>query len=632
MSEIGHPLRRRILVIDDNEAIHADFRKILETPERTSSLTAAKAALFGFSPAAAAAVRLSFVLDTAVQGQDGFRKVEEALRAGDPYAVAFVDMRMPPGWDGLQTIRNIWRIDDDIQIVICTAFSDCSLDEITGELGQRDRLLLLKKPFDNVEVLQLANALSEKWVLKRQAAMKMEALERLVQERTAEIEYALLHDKLTDLPNRTLLTERLNAAIERRRRHPDYKFAILFLDFDRFKLINDSLGHEMGDLLLIEVAERLRDSLRATDLVSHTSTAARLGGDEFIVLLEDLREESDAARVAARLLKVLAEPYSLNEQKIHVTLSIGIATSDREYQRAGDMIRDADTAMYRAKAAGRARFVMFDQRMHEEVAARMDLENGLRQAVQQADFCLHYQPIVDLSTGDLVAFEALVRWHHPRRGVINASELIPIAEDTGLILPLSLWVLEEACRQLKTWRNRYPDLRRLLMSVNLSRKQLIDSELVERISGIVRAAGLQPRDLVLEITESTVFDDPATARQVFQRLQQMGVWLHLDDFGTGQSSLSCLYQFPLSGLKIDRSFMANVTERPERVAMLEAIVTMARALRLLVIGEGVETAEQAALLARLKVDQAQGYYYDRPRDAAAAETFIKNHLAGCAVS
>lgn len=633
MSEANTPSRRRLLVIDDNESIHADYRKILELPDRPSSLNAAKAALFGSAPTPATpAGRMSFVVDTATQGQEGLRKVEEALQAGDSYAVAFVDMRMPPGWDGVQTIRHIWQVDEDIQVVICTAFSDYSLEDITRELGRHDRLLLLKKPFDNVEILQLANALSEKWVLKRQAALKMEALERMVQERTAQIEHALLHDKLTDLPNRALLTERLNAAIERHRRHPDYKFAILFLDFDRFKLINDSLGHEVGDLLLVEVAERLRESLRATDLISHASTAARLGGDEFLVLLEDLREEQDAARVAERLLKVLSEPYSLNQQMIHVTISTGIATSDRGYGRAGDMIRDADTAMYRAKAAGRARYVMFDQRMHEEVTDRIEMENGLRQAVQEMDFSLHYQPIIDLRKGRLAAFEALVRWQHPRRGLVTASELIPIAEDTGLVLPLSLWVLEEACRQLKTWRDRYPEMQHLLMSVNLSRKQLIDSELVEHISGIIAGAGLQPRDVVLEITESAVLDDPATAVQIFKRLQEMGVWLHLDDFGTGYSSLSCLYQFPLSGLKIDRSFIANLTSRPEHTTMLEAIVKMARAFNLQVVGEGVETAEQAELITQLRVDHAQGFYYDHPRDPRGAETFIRKQLAACAVS
>jgi diguanylate cyclase (GGDEF)-like protein len=622
------PTNRRILVIDDNEAIHADFRKILDSGDHSAPLAAAKTALFGTAAGGVTPchIRPRFEVDTVLHGEEGFDRVRTALQEGRPYTAAFVDMRMPPGWDGLETIKHIWEVDPDIQVVICTAYSDYSLNQITAELGYSDRLLLLKKPFDNIEILQMATALSEKWRLQREAAMKMEELEGMVQERTAQIEHALLHDKLTGLPNRTLLTERLAAAVERHQRHPECKFAVLFIDFDRFKIINDSLGHEMGDLLLIEIAQRLRESLRSIDLVCHTSTPARLGGDEFIILIEDLREERDAARVAERLLKILSAPYAPNSQKVHVTASIGVATSDWSYQKAGDMIRDADTAMYRAKAAGRARYVLFDRKMHEEVMARLSLENSLRKAVQEGELFLHYQPIIRINDGQLTGLEALVRWNHPERGPIAAAELIPVAEDSGLILPLGLWVLGEACKQLRTWQDRYPQLSDLLMSVNLSRKQLMDPELVSGVARQIKQAGIDPKNLILEITESSVLEEPAAAIRNLRLLRRMGVALHLDDFGTGYSSLSCLHQFPLSGLKIDQVFTQHVCERPEYATVLQTIIQMARAFNLKVIAEGVETAEQAELLRSLDCEHAQGYYFGHPQDAAGTEALIKKQL------
>ncbi len=623
MNTADAPVPRRILVIDDNEAIHEDFRKILAPPARSPALSAAKAALFGTAannPPAEA--RPEFELDTALQGQAGVEKARAALERGEPYQVAFVDMRMPPGWDGLTTIKHLWRADAAVQTVICTAHSDYSLEQITDELGVSDRLLMLKKPFDPVEILQLATALSEKWRAQRAAALKLDELERMVQARTAEIEHAMLHDRLTGLPNRTLIVTHLETCIQRRRRNPNYKFAVLFLDFDRFKLINDSLGHETGDLLLIEISDRLRNSLRATDQICHQSTPSRLGGDEFVVLLDDLREEHDAARVAERLLDVLIEPHEIEGQKLHATASIGIATSDRNYERAGDMLRDADTAMYRAKAGGRNRYVMFDRHMHEQVMARLSLETELRKAVREDGLGLHYQPIVRLSDGSLSGFEALVRWSHPTQGPVPAAELIAVAEDTGLIQPLSISLLRIACRQLRAWHARVGGAEQLLMSVNLSRKQLIDPDLVGKIARTLRDADLPPGSLILEITESTVIDDKDAALAVFEQLKELGVWLHLDDFGTGYSSLSCLYQLPLSGLKIDRAFIQDICRRGAHAVVLRSIVQIARAFNLQVIAEGVETTEQFALLRELDIDYAQGYLFGKPAAAEDVEHLV----------
>jgi diguanylate cyclase len=333
---------RRILVIDDNDAIHSDFKKTLVMAESPSSkLAGAKAALFGDSKAAPAEVRMpKFEVHTALQGQEGLTKLENSLKEGNPFHVAFVDMRMPPGWDGVQTIQRLWQADPNVQVVICTAYSDYSWEEISQKLGLTDRLLILKKPFDPPEIIQIATSLSEKWALRNKAQLRMDQLENMVAERTHELVHAALHDKLTGLPNRALLKDRITLAIERGKRNPAYHFALLFLDFDRFKLVNDSLGHDVGDELLVEISKRLMNAMRATDAVckpDEMSTAARFGGDEFVILADDLKDDADAGRIADRLLKSLSETYELKGNKVAMTASIGITTSTIAYHaRPGD--------------------------------------------------------------------------------------------------------------------------------------------------------------------------------------------------------------------------------------------------------------------------------------------------------
>lgn len=630
MKQVAEIMRRRILVIDDTESVHTSFRKMFEERPSSSTFAAAKAALLAHRPEAApaAAARPGFEFDFAFQGREGVEKAAQARQSGAPYLVAFVDMRMPPGWDGTTTIKHLWEADPDVQVVVCTAYSDQPLEQLADELGHVHQLLILKKPFDTVEVKQIALAMTEKRIAHQVAMLKLEELEHLVQERTTEIEHALLHDKLTGLPNRTMLMTRLEACLQRRMRHPDSHFAVLFLDFDRFKLVNDSLGHELGDLLLIEIANRLHISLRGADMLCHASLPSRLGGDEFIVLLEDLREERDAARVAQRLVDTLSEPYELENQKLVVTVSIGVATGDRSYERAGDMLRDADIAMYRAKAAGRARYVMFDGAMHQEVVERLFLETAIRQAVRDDEMTLHYQPIVHLADGSLRGFEALVRWTTPARGSIPASTIISIAEDTGLIQRLTIQLLQKACRQLSAWRDLYPEAHSIVMCVNFSRRLVLDPEIVEKVAETIAQSGLDPGSLVLEITESALLSD-MDAVDLFDRLRQLGVWLHLDDFGTGYSSLSCLYTLPLSGLKIDRGFLKKACARREQTAVLSAIASIARALNLSIIVEGIETTEQIELLRSLGVDLGQGYLFGAPCDALHAEAVFRNQPTLC---
>lgn len=630
------PRVTRILTIDDNDAIHGDFRKILASRAAPSKLAGAKAALFGPPAAAPAAgpAAAQFEVDSALQGQEGLTRLQAAVAEGRPYSVAFVDMRMPPGWDGLQTIQRLWEADPDLQVVICSAFSDYSWDEISTKLGLTDRLLILKKPFDPVEVIQLATALGEKWALRREAKLKMDELERMVKERTVELSALAHNDKLTGLANRACFTDRLSKAVERAKAEAGYRFAVLFLDFDRFKSVNDSLGHEAGDQLLRGIAERLTATLQLAGPTAGDALAARLGGDEFTLLVDGLAgaDAAGATGFTDNLLRLLSTPYQVAGRDLFSTASIGIALGDGTYASANEVLRDADTAMYHAKAAGKARSVLFDRRMHEAVVKRLELENDLRQALERNELVLHYQPVVSLATGLVHGFEALVRWNHPVRKTVMPMDFIPCCEEIGLIVPFGSWVLRSACQQLKTWTDRHPELAGLTMSVNLSAKQLGAPNLVGQVAEVLAETKIEPASLVLEITETAMMSDPKEAIAVFGKLRELGVSLHLDDFGTGYSSLSSLHQFPLSGLKIDRSFMKNVSERRDYTAVVHAIINLSRHLGMKLIAEGIETFDQVTLLQALDCDLAQGFYFSRPMEGADAERYAVEHHAAPAAA
>ena len=431
-----------------------------------------------------------------------------------------------------------------------------------------------------------------------------------------QLRHAATHDKLTGLPNRTLLVDRLQQCINRATRSTDHPFAVLFLDFDRFKFVNDTLGHSAGDELLQQISARLRNALRPADTVGaptdNFSTVSRLGGDEFVVVLDEIENRGDALLVAERLLGVLAQPYTLGGVETVSTASIGIVTSSPDYTTADQMLRDADIAMYEAKANGKGRCVLFNMAMHDRVQKRVDTEADLRTALQRDQFTLAYQPIVAIDSGVTHSMEALIRWNHPTRGIVPPSEFISLAEETGLIVPIGEWVLRTACKQFVAWRSEFGEMAPSSLSVNLSRKQLARHDLLDTVRDALADAGMEPSDLHLEITESTVMRDPAAAKRTLKGLRDIGVKIDLDDFGTGHSSLASLHQYPIDVLKMDRAFIANLERGQKFYALIQAIIELAGNFEMQIVAEGIETAEQLITLQSMNCTFGQGYLFSKP--------------------
>jgi diguanylate cyclase (GGDEF)-like protein/PAS domain S-box-containing protein len=424
-----------------------------------------------------------------------------------------------------------------------------------------------------------------------------------------------MHDPLTGLPNRHLFMERLGHALLRYHRRETGLFAVLFLDLDRFKVVNDSLGHHVGDELLQVVGDRLRASLRASD------TVARFGGDEFAVLLEELEDLDEATHIADRLGQAVAAPINLSGYEVFSSASIGIALCSGGMERPEYLLRNADVAMYRAKGAGASRYEVFDRAMHAQALGRLQMETDLRRALVRGEFRLRYQPIISLARGEMTGVEALLRWDHAERGLTSPTEFIPVAEETGLILPLGAWVLREACGQLAEWRREFPQTR-IALNVNLSAKQFGQVDLVERIRAALDEAGLDPRHLKLEITESAIIDHPGSAGAMLRQLKEQGIQVQMDDFGTGYSSLSSLHSLPLDALKVDRSFVARIPDDGATTQMVRTITLLARGLDLAVIAEGVETQAQLDEVRAMGCDYAQGFLFAPPLDPSGIRDLL----------
>jgi diguanylate cyclase (GGDEF)-like protein len=615
-----------ILVVDDHRAIHEDFRKILLERAADDNLQELEAALFGESAAVALSAPQAFRLDSAYQGAEALQLVQRSIADHQPYAVAFVDMRMPPGWDGLQTIEHLWNVDPDIQIVICSAYTDHDWRDLIARLGMSNKLLVLKKPFDVIEVLQCAHALSSKWRNERVLRKHVESLERDVSERAQRLESAnrqlrhlATHDALTSLPNRVLLDDRLSHAIAHAQRTGE-NFAVAVLDLDRFKLVNDSLGHRAGDELLQGVARRLSAALRGVD------TVARLGGDEFVMIITQTGTRTEAGHVARKVLDALQTSYSIGDHEIHTSASIGIAMYPGDGASIETLYAHADAAMYCAKQRGGSGVEYFVPSMSVATGERMRLETELHRALQRGQFELYYQPKLDAATHRIHSVEALIRWRHPERGLIPPDQFIPLAEDSGLIVPIGAWVLREACRQVRAWQSA--GMRQLRVAVNLSALQFRRLDLSDTVQAALDDAGLDARSLEIELTESAVMSNPEESVEILERLSRMGVIVSVDDFGTGHSSISYLRRFPIDKLKIDRGFIANVMTSADDAAIVQAIISLAHSLRLKVVAEGVETLEQAEFLRRHGCDEFQGYYFCRPIQAGALLELLRTATAG----
>jgi diguanylate cyclase (GGDEF)-like protein len=534
--------------------------------------------------------RKGYTVLTAESGPDAL----EVLSAQRVDAV-LLDVMMP-GMSGIETLRRVrqTRSVSELPVIMVTA-KDRSEDVVEAlDLGAND---YVTKPID----FPIALARIRTQVTARRA------------------------DPLTGLPNRVLFLDQLARLLARGPASESHPFAVFFLDVDRFKIVNDSLGHQVGDELLVEIARRLERSLRSSDAVirfGSEHTLARLGGDEFTILLDGIASPADAQTVAERLLSAVAVPFKLQGREVFTSVSIGIVMGADRHRHAEEIVRDADMAMYRAKALGKARCEVFDTSMLAAVEQRMQLESDLRHALDRQEFHVYYQPIVALSEGQLSGFEALLRWHHPTRGVVGPDEFILLAEETGLIVPIGNWVLLEACRQMRAWDEEFPECARLMINVNLSSRQCIRPELVSDIVQILAETGLAPERLKLEITEGVVLDNSDTVIEILKEVRALGVQLGLDDFGTGYSALSYLQRFPFHTIKIDRSFVTGMRESGNN-DIIRAIVSLAVGLTMNVTAEGIETAEQLAGLKSLACEFGQGFYFYKPLARQEARAILQ---------
>jgi len=699
---------RRILIVDDTAAIHEDFRKILAPREKTEySLSCAEATLFGTSVNSSLEY---FVLDSAFQGQEALDKVQAAQDRERPYAMAFIDMRMPPGWDGLETIERLWQIAPKLQIALCTAHSDYSWEDIAERLELSDRLLILKKPFDAIEIRQMASALTVKWQMTEDAALKMDQLEKAVEERTRELadaniivqnsptilyrlrgepSFALMYishnitkfghvaaqlvasadwaqtlihpddqskvesamlraldrdiagasiefrmrtgdgtfrwvenryvpvrndqgqlvevegiilditerrlaeekiallartDGLTGLANRATLIERLHQAFAAARRGAA-PFAMFYLDLDHFKRINDTLGHPIGDLLLLEVARRISSCTRENDVV------ARLGGDEFAILQLEVGEATNCAALAVKILDTLMLPFSLEGNEMRISVSIGISLYSPQTLSANSLLTQSDMALYRSKDKGRNQFHFHNEEIDQEVTERVTLTNDLKQALERNELHLHYLPEVDLGTGRILGMATQLRWLHPQRGWLEAKDFVPAAEKTGIVVALGRWQLDQACQQMRAWRDQ--NMAPPLIAIHLSLVQLkTGPELIYDVLRTTARWNLCPWDLRFDVTEGTLAQTKWTHNDILPRLCELGVKIAIDDFGTEYSSFDYLKTYRVNHLKLTQRLLDSASSNSDNAMTLRAILNFASEAGIGVTAEGVETQEQ----------------------------------------
>ncbi|WP_454781056.1 EAL domain-containing protein [Legionella sp. WA2022007384] len=738
-----------IMIIDDNPSIHQDFIKVLTASNPKSELHHLDQQLFddelslneSYSPDIEFFLP-KFIFNTACQGQEAIKKIKGDVEKGIHYALAFVDIRMPPGWDGIETIKHMWEIDSDIQVVICTAYSDYSWEETVKELGVGDNYLILKKPFDVVAVRQLACALTRKWILANDAKHHEQILQQTVKERTeslqqslsllrstfessadgilvidlnnnlidcnskfismwnipksmletndgsiflfymlnqivkpreylADIErlrknineisreiitfkngkilecytlphrlnkkvigrvwsfrditeqanlekqlkYQALHDPLTKLPNRALLIDRIQASIDYAKKH-GHQFAILYFDLDRFKLINDSLSHEVGDQLLRMVGQRWSSLVRKED------TLARMGGDEFVMICH-VSENEDIRAIANKIIDSMKEPFKILKRDITITTAAGISIYPKDGETPSDLLKNADLAMYQSKGLGGNQYSLYATQLHEYSDQCFKLETELRNALKNKEFFLLYQPQFNLDKEDLLSVEALIRWNHPDKGLMLPMDFIPLAEETGLIIPMGEWIIGEVCQQIKAWRKK--GLPYIRVAINITTRQLQQHNFISVVETILKEHLLSPEHIEFEISENVIITHRDIIKTLNQ-LKQLGIRIALDDFGTGNSSINYLKQLHIDCLKIDQSFIQNISASRSDEVIIEAIISMARSFNFKVLAEGVESKKQLDFLKQQRCDEVQGFLFSKPLTPSALEKFLKHHI------
>jgi len=615
MNEARHTIR--VLVVDDEPVIRDAYRQILcedELERGSADLRALRAKLFrrggagAASPVPTAAGNSGFDVVFCDQAEAAVAQVQKSLADEKPFAVVFLDMRMPPGKDGVWAAARIRELDPAIEIVICTAYSDVDPAEVGGIVPPEEKLSYLQKPFHPHEVRQTTIALASKWRAER---------------RIVRLAY---FDTLTGLPNREQLHTRLLGAIEAAKAH-SRKLAVLYLDLDNFKRVNDTLGHAAGDELLRLVAKRLRETLRYDDLLgthenhSRPGDLARLGGDEFMVLLPIVSDADAAGVVAERLIEALREPMVIHSNSLVVTPSVGIAVYPSHGENVETLLRNADLAMYFAKRRCPGTFAFFEAPMNAVALHRFTIEDRLRGALERNEFTLDYQPQFDVRTGSVSGMEALLRWRSDTLGSVPPAEFIPVAEETGLILPIGEWVLRNACLQAKAWHDEGLPVGR--MAVNVSGRQFALPQFAAQVAAILAETHLPPARLELEITESVVMTDEGWSEQALAQLKALGVTLAIDDFGTGYSSFGRLRHFAVDRLKIDRSFITRLNECVDDRVIAAAIIDMSRSLQINVTAEGVESLPQLLFLQQHDCHEAQGYLLSKALPVAAAHSLLQ---------
>lgn len=743
----------RIIVIDDNPQIHQDFQKILHNTVdiEKAKLNELEKKLFESeekqktNTVESSAHLPNFDLSFASQGQEGVKIIRDTAANNKHFALAFVDIRMPPGWDGVETVQEIWKVDPWVQVVICTAYSDYSWDEMIDKLGISDNLLILKKPFDVVEVRQLASSLTTKWLLKSKLKEHIGNLEAAIKERTMAlerslallkatleatadgilvedtdgkiIEYNLIyasmwqipeeilktsltknilefgakqlmdpeaylnkieylnknleveavdelnfrdgrcferyckphrvgnkvvgrvwsfrniteqkkmhqellfqatHDKLTNLPNRRLLYDRITQSIALSKRNNTI-IPILLFDLDKFKEINDGFGHTAGDAVLKLVAKRISEIIRASD------TLARLGGDEFVIVLNETDDPSQAETVAKKIIEVIEKPFKLLDREFSLTASVGISMFPKDGSIPEELVQKADNAMYSVKESGRNGFKFYQDNLSDRTLQRLVLENDLKIAIESDQLKLYYQPLIEITSGKVVGLETFIRWQHPKLGLLMPDEFMQIAEESGLMIAIGEWMLKKACLQNKQWQEaKYPPLK---VAINISSTLFKYPFFHTVIENILKETGLDPKYLELELTESAIAENPILMREVLEKIKNIGVDLVINDFGTGYSSLAYLRQFPFNKIKIARAFIHDIDTNMNDATLVHTIIAMGNNLNLKVVAEGVENNEQVSLLNKYKCDQVQGDMYTGPVSSDKLSKFLDTYVS-----